>query len=89
MIQKYDNMTLSCYGKRVGTITNLTNVSSGEFMETYDIKPDAVDDFGLTAFISSLIFIFFALVRVIKYIRHSNEINEQIWSIKKTAFEEE
>ncbi len=41
------------------------------------------------AFVSSLIFAFFAFVRAIKYIRHSNEINEQIWKIKKTAFEEE
>lgn len=41
------------------------------------------------AFISSLIFIFFAFVRTIKYIRHSNEIDEQIWNIKKKAFDKE
>lgn len=41
------------------------------------------------ALISSLIFIFFAFVRSIKYIRHSDEIDEQKWNIKKTAFEKE
>lgn len=41
------------------------------------------------AFISFLIFTFFAFARAAKYIRHSNEINRRIWNIKKTASEEE